>query len=90
MKKKIGAGRLSADLNFGLLLRLPIQWSFSIKNGLINMLPGLYFRLRAKKGHSKAVVAVARHLAEADYWILKKKEPYRERDDKKPVSSTQK
>lgn len=50
----------------------------------------LYIRLRAKKGHSKAVVAVARHLAEAAYWILKKKEPYRERDDKKPVSSTQK
>jgi len=49
----------------------------------------LYFRLRAKKGHSKAVIAVARHLAEAAYWVLKKREPYRERDDKKTVSSDQ-
>ena len=50
----------------------------------------LYVRLRARKGHGKAVVAVARHLAEAAYWVLKKREPYRERDDNKPVSSNQK
>ena len=39
----------------------------------------LYLRIREKKGHSKAVVAVARHLAEATYWMLKKGEPYKER-----------
>jgi len=44
----------------------------------------LYQRIRERKGHAKAVVAVARHLAEAAYWILKKKGPYRE-----PKSSTQ-
>jgi transposase len=38
----------------------------------------LYQRLRKHKGHAKAVVAVARHLAEAAYWVLKKDEPYRE------------
>lgn len=38
----------------------------------------LYERVKRKRGHGKAVVAVARHLAEATYWILKKKEPYRE------------
>jgi transposase len=38
----------------------------------------LYQRLRQRKGHAKAVVAVARHLAEAAYWVLKKGEPYRE------------
>lgn len=38
----------------------------------------LYRRLRGPKGHAKAVVAVARHLAEASYWMLKKQEPYRE------------
>jgi transposase len=48
----------------------------------------LYSRLREKRGHAKAAVAVARHLAEATFWILKKKEPYRERNVKKPVSST--
>ncbi len=35
----------------------------------------LYERVRLRKGHS---VAVARHLAEATFWILNKKEPYRE------------
>jgi len=50
----------------------------------------LYGRLRAKKGHSKSVVAVARHLAEATYWVLKKREPYKEKDVKNPVSSTRK
>jgi transposase len=38
----------------------------------------LYLKIRQRKGHKKAVGAVARHLAEAAYWILKKGEPYRE------------
>ncbi len=38
----------------------------------------LYQRLRKHKGHAKAVVAVARHLAEASYWVLTKDEAYRE------------
>jgi transposase len=38
----------------------------------------LYLRIRQRKGHRKAVCAVARHLAEARYWILKKGETYRE------------
>lgn len=38
----------------------------------------LYERLRAAKGHQKAVVAVARHLAEATWWMLKKQQDYRE------------
>lgn len=38
----------------------------------------LYERVRLRKGHSVAVGAVARHLAEATFWILNKKEPYRE------------
>jgi hypothetical protein len=29
------------------------------------------------KGHGRAVVAVARHLAEASYWVLRKKQHYR-------------
>jgi len=32
-----------------------------------------------RQGHAKAVGAVARHLAEATYWILTKNEPYWER-----------
>jgi transposase len=39
----------------------------------------LYNRLRARRGHCKAVGAVSRHLAEASYWILSRKEVYKER-----------
>ena len=38
----------------------------------------LYERLRPGKGHQKAVVAVARHLAESAWWILTKLQDYRE------------
>lgn len=49
----------------------------------------LYERVRARKGHSVAVGAVARHLAEACYWVLARQEPYREPQGKsKAVSST--
>jgi len=37
----------------------------------------LYRRVKRKRNYQKAVVAVARHLAEAAYWILKKQEVYR-------------
>jgi hypothetical protein len=38
----------------------------------------LYQRLKASKCHGKAVTAVARHLAESSWWILTKKQGYRE------------
>jgi transposase len=38
----------------------------------------LYERVARRKGHAKAIGAVARHLAEAPYWMLTKEEPYRE------------
>jgi hypothetical protein len=38
----------------------------------------LYERIRKRKGHGIAVGAVARHLAEASYWMLRKGETYRE------------
>jgi transposase len=38
----------------------------------------LYERTRRRKGHSVAVGATARYLAESTYWVLKKSEPYRE------------
>jgi transposase len=39
----------------------------------------LYNRLKKRKGHPKAIGAVARHLAEAAWCVVKKGEPYRER-----------
>ncbi len=53
-----------------------------VKNG------NLY--LKAKRGHGKAAVAAAEHLVEAACRVLKKKEPWRERNDNKHVSSGQK
>ena len=50
----------------------------------------LYVRIRERKGHAKAAVAVARHLAEAAYWVLKKKESYREPQFPGSTSSTRK
>lgn len=47
----------------------------------------LYERLRSRGGHAKAVVAVARHLAEASYWILKNSQPYREPRPTQPPRS---
>jgi len=38
----------------------------------------LYERVARRKGHAKAIGAVARHLAEATYWMLSKGEAYRE------------
>ncbi|MGQ0549302.1 MAG: IS110 family transposase [Armatimonadota bacterium] len=38
----------------------------------------VYERVTTRKGHQKAIVAVARHLAEATYWMLTKGESYRE------------
>jgi transposase len=44
----------------------------------------LYQRIKANKGHGKAVMAIGRHLAESTYWVLKRREPYKE-----PVPSKQ-
>jgi transposase len=49
----------------------------------------LYQRIKRSKNHQKAVVAVARHLAEATWWILTKQEVYREpHGPRKALSST--
>ena len=38
----------------------------------------LYKRIKENKGHAKAVGAVARHLAEASFWVLTRNENYKE------------
>jgi len=45
-------------------------------------------RLQSKKGYPKAAVAVARHLAEATFHMLRKNEPYKEPALKRYVSSS--
>ena len=49
----------------------------------------LYQRITRKKNHQKADVAVARHLAEAAWWVLTKQEVYRDpRVARQALSST--
>ena len=78
---KVHLGRTSAVANHYL------KWAFveaancvvMNKHRLVNRhVLKLYERLCAGKGHSKAAVAVGRHLAEASWWILNKKQVYRE------------
>lgn len=86
-------GQLRSDVNHYL------KWAFAeAANGTcINRrrwpdkhVSHLYARISHKKGHPKAIGAVARHLAEAAYWMLKKKEVYRDPSLKiDTVSSTQ-
>jgi len=75
-------GRLRTDVNQYL------KWAFSEAGNLVAVhhkrLPqryvsGLYSKLRLKRGHAKAVGAVARHLAESTWYIMSKREEYLER-----------
>ena len=79
---KVRYGRLRPDTNHYL------KWAFSEAGNSVavnrNRFPArhvsqLYNRIRSRKNHAKAVGAVARHLAEATYWILTRHEVYRER-----------
>ncbi len=83
-------GRLRPDVNRYL------KWAFIEAANAICLMRGrhphrhvsrLYERIARRKGHPKAVGAVARHLAEATYWLLSKQEPYRE-PQSSAVSST--
>jgi transposase len=78
---KVHLGRLRPDANRYL------KWAFIEAANVVSLhrrhwagrhAVQLYERVRSRKGHQKAVGAVARHLAEAAYWMLKKGEPYRE------------
>jgi transposase len=84
---KIRFGAVRRDVN------VYLKWAFveAANSALMNAercgyghISRLYQRLKPRRGHGKAKVAVARHLAEASFWMLKKGEPYRE-----PMSSTQ-
>lgn len=88
---KVRYGRLRPDVNRYL------KWAFVEAANVCCLLhrrypqrhvSRLYLRLKQKKGHQTAIGAVARHLAEAAYWMLKKRAVYQEPQNK-TVSSTQ-
>jgi transposase len=79
---KVRYGRLRPDTNRYL------KWAFSEAGNSVAVnrkkwpywhVSKVYERVRHRHGHAKAVGAVARHLAEATYWVLTRKELYRER-----------
>lgn len=87
---KIRFGRLRPDVNHYL------KWAYIEAANVICLnqrhwpsrhVVQLYQRVSSRKGHQKAIGAVARHLAEATYWMLTKREPYRE-PMRKPETST--
>lgn len=78
---KVRYGSLRADVNRYL------KWAFAEAGNSVAVnhlrcpdqhVSQLYRRLRARKGHPKAIGAVARHLAEAAFHVLQKKQPYRD------------
>jgi transposase len=84
-------GRVRSDVNHYL------KWAFVEAASVIcihrGRWPGrhvarLYDRLLRRKGHHKAIGALARHLAEATYWILRKEESYREPQWRPAASAT--
>ncbi|MFQ5829032.1 MAG: IS110 family transposase [Candidatus Methylomirabilia bacterium] len=84
---KVRYGRLRPDVNRYL------KWAFVEAANSICLnrwrwphrhVSRLYERVARRKGHQKAIGAVARHLAEATYWMLSKREPYREPEGAQP------
>jgi transposase len=78
---KVRYGSLRSDVNRYL------KWAFSEAGNSVAVnhlrcpdrhVSQLYRRLRARKGHPKAIGAVARHLSEAAFHVLHKKEIYRD------------
>jgi len=78
---KVRYGRMRSDVNQYL------KWAFveaanvvalHARRRKVRHVDRLYLRVRTRRNHYKAVGAVARHLAEAAYYVLKRREPYRE------------
>jgi transposase len=74
-------GRVRPDVNRHL------RWAFVEAANLVALnhtryplrhVSHLYRRLKAKRGWAKAIMAVARHLAEAAHHVLTRREPYRD------------
>jgi len=84
-------GRLRTDVNHYL------KWAYAEAGNSVAVnrvvkaerhVSRLYNRIRARRGHSKAVGAVARHLAEASYWVWKKQCMYQEPPSRTVLSRT--
>ena len=85
-------GKCPADCNTYL------KWAFIEAGNVVSLhhkkwphrhVAQLYERVQqSSKMHGKATVAVARHLAEASYWVLTKQQLYREPQGNRPAFSS--
>jgi transposase len=89
---KIRYGRVRPDVNHNLKWAyieaancVALQQERQVGRHVVQLLK----RIQKQKGYPKAAVAVARHLAEATYCMLKKNQPYQEPNLKKTVLSSQ-
>jgi transposase len=87
---KVHIGQLRSDVNRYL------KWAFIEAASVVSLnrrrwhrhhVTRLYEQVRSRRGHQTAVGAVARHLAESTYWMLKRQEEYRQ-PEKGAISST--
>jgi transposase len=78
---RVSYGPLRVDVNHSL------KWAFAEAANSVAVnhtrrperhVSRLYFRLRQRKGHQKAIGAVMRHLAESAYEVLHRREAYRD------------
>jgi transposase len=78
---KVRMGQLRTDVNHCL------KWAYAEAANCICInhkkfpdrhVSRLYQRIRQRKGHAKAVGAVSRHLAEASFYVLTRREPYKD------------
>ncbi len=76
-------------------VNLYLKWAFveaavcaaHLRGPLYRHIRDLYARLKPSKGHGRAAVAIARHLAEAAFWMLTKQENYKPPKPVLPSSS---
>jgi len=88
---KVRIGRLRSDVNHYL------KWAYieaancvciHQRNYPFRHVTQLYKRIKGRKGHEKAIGAVARHLAEATFYVLSRQQDYRDPALNKRVVTT--
>ena len=61
-----------------------LRWAFiqsaraAVRSSTPNRFRRIYHKIKARRGEKVAIVATARHMAESVYWVLTKREPYKE------------
>lgn len=71
-------GHISKHSNGFLRWALIQSTRAAVHSATPNRFQRIYHRLKARRGEKVAIVATARHMAESAYWVLRKREVYKE------------